>query len=227
MSLRLDWVGHDAVKFACEHWHYSKCVPVGKLNAIGVWENKTYTGCITFSYGANNNMAKQYGLTQQQCVELTRIALNSHETPVSKLVSICFKLLTKKNPDLKLVISYADPEQDHIGAIYQAGNWYYVGTSLSALKVFYKGKWAHKKTVDDAGVDQTNLKKRLSKPKYKYLYPLTDDMRSKIEPLRKPYPKRASVVHTVEHPANQQGEGGSIPTLTHTATGKEPVRING
>ena len=214
--LKLDWVGHDAVKFACEHWHYSKCIPVGKLNAIGVWEDEKFTGCITFSYGANNNMAREWGLNQTECVELTRIALTGHKTPVTKLISISLKLLKKKSPGLKLLVSYADPEHNHNGGIYQGGNWFYVGTSGSSLKMWYKGKWAHKRTVDSAGVNQTGMLRRNAQPKYKYLYPLSDDMRRKIEPLRKPYPKKSAlVVHPVSTPDNHSGEGGSIPTPTH------------
>jgi hypothetical protein len=227
MSLLLDWVGYDAAKYACEKWHYSKCVPVGKSNTIGVWENERYIGCIIFSYGANHNMAKQYCLDQTECVELTRIALTIHKTPVSKLVSIALKILHKKNPELKLIVSYADPEQGHLGSVYQAGNWIFTGTSLSALKVWYKGKWAHKKTVDDAGINQEFLKKRVSEPKYKYLYPLTDDMRLKIEPLRKPYPKKA-IKNDEQCVSNVTGSissfheerGGSSPTLTHESIDK-------
>jgi hypothetical protein len=25
--LKLDWCSHEAAKYACENWHYSKCVP--------------------------------------------------------------------------------------------------------------------------------------------------------------------------------------------------------
>ena len=31
VDLRLDWVGHDAAKFAVEHWHYSHAMPKSKL----------------------------------------------------------------------------------------------------------------------------------------------------------------------------------------------------
>ena len=217
-DLKLAWCDHKAAKYAVEHWHYSKCLPAGKMNAVGVWEAGSYIGCVIFSYGANHNMAAQYGLTQQGCVELTRVALTAHVAPVTRIVSIAIKMIQRKNPGLELIVSYADPEQGHTGAIYRAGNWIYVGSSAGALKVWYKGRWAHKKTVDDAGVNQAGLKKKLAPPKYKYLYPLTDEMRTRIAPLKKPYPKKdtgASVVQIAEQPAFQPDKGGSIPTLTH------------
>ena len=44
VELKLDWCSYEAAKYACEHWHYSKCMPVGKTVKIGVWENKKYIG---------------------------------------------------------------------------------------------------------------------------------------------------------------------------------------
>jgi hypothetical protein len=189
-ELKIDWATHEAAKFACEKWHYSKCVPVGKLAKIGVWENKIFIGVIIFGRGANNNMLSPFGLTQDQGCELVRVALNKHITPVSKIMSFSIKFLKKSQNNLRLIVSYADPEQGHHGGIYQACNWIYTGESSKAIKVFYNGKWSHKKTVDDAGVDQKNLLKKIVSGKHRYLMPLDEAMRQKIAKLAKPYPKR-------------------------------------
>ena len=248
MSLRLDWCSYEAAKYAVEHWHYSKCMPIGKVVKIGVWEGSKFIGCVMYSTGASAQIHRAYGVSRFEIAELVRVALNSHKSPVSKIVAISIKLLKKTSPKLKVLVSFADPEHDHHGGIYQAGNWVYVGESTPGVYFRLKDgtithnrnlmgpkgfsgttKELQKQYTDRRNklLDSGEIAKIVTKPKYKYLYPLTDDMRSKIEPLRKPYPKRASVVHTVEQPAYQQGEGGSIPTLTHTATGKEPERING
>jgi hypothetical protein len=29
-ELKIDWASHEAAKYACENWHYSKCLPAGK-----------------------------------------------------------------------------------------------------------------------------------------------------------------------------------------------------
>ncbi len=233
MSLRLDWVDHKAAKFACEKWHYSKTVPSNKSNIIGVFEDGKYIGCVIFGLGASPSLGKPYGLGIFECCELTRIALNKHKCNVSKIVSIAIRMLKKKNNNLKLIVSFADPFRGHVGIVYQACNWIYCGTS-SQSKII---KLSTGEFVDPRRYNGHGFNSPLPVPKgaeyikvpgkHRYLYPLTDDMRSKIEPLRKPYPKRASVVHNVEQPAYQQEEGGSIPTLTHTATGKEPVRVDG
>jgi hypothetical protein len=209
-DLRIDWATHEAAKYACENWHYSKCLPVGKLVKVGAWENGKFIGVVLFGRGANCNMVKGYGLGQDQGCELVRIALKKHKTPVSKIAAMAMKFLRKQSPELRLIVSYADPEQGHHGGIYQAGNWIYRGLSMSALKVWYNGKWSHKKTVDDAGINQTNLPKKRVSGKHTYLMPLDADMRAKIEPLAKPYPKRVKQATTGVHPES----GGAAPTHT-------------
>ncbi|MGV2431812.1 UNVERIFIED_CONTAM: protein Mom, partial [Pseudomonas aeruginosa] len=84
------------------------------------------------------NLLKPYGLTQIQGCELTRIALKNHKTPVSKILSIAIKFLKKQNPKLKLIVSFADPEQGHHGGVYQATNWIYSGQSGESYKYFDK-----------------------------------------------------------------------------------------
>ena len=80
VGLKLDWATHEAAKYACTNWHYSKCMPVGKIVKIGVWEDKKFIGVVLYSYGANNNASKSFGLTQYECCELTRVALTSHQS---------------------------------------------------------------------------------------------------------------------------------------------------
>ncbi len=189
-ELKIDWASHEAAKYACETWHYSKCLPVGKLVKVGAWEDGKYIGCVIFGRGANNNMLKPFGLEQDDGCELVRIALTKHIAPVSKIMTFAIKFLKKSQPKLQLVVSYADPEQGHHGGIYQACNWIYTGPSGKAIKIFYKGKWTHKKTVDDAGVNQTNLPKKVVAGKHRYLMPLDKDTSAKIASLAKPYPKR-------------------------------------
>lgn len=208
--LKIDWATHEAAKYACANWHYSKCLPVGKLVKVGAWEDEKFIGVVLFGRGANYNMVKGYGLGQDQGCELVRIALKAHQTPVSKIAAMAMRFLKKQSPDIRLIVSYADPEQGHHGGIYQAGNWLYKGLSASALKVWYNGKWSHKKTVDDSGVNQSNLKTKRVAGKHTYLMPLDAEMREHILPLSKPYPKRVKDQDS-EYPSELGGE-----TPTHT-----------
>ena len=193
VNLKIDWASHEAALYACKNWHYSKCLPVGKLIKVGAWEDKKFIGVVIFGRGANRNMLKSYALGQDEGCELVRIALTKHISPVSQIVSLAIKFLLKRSPNLRLIVSYADPEQGHYGGIYQAGNWIYRGKSTSAVKIWYKGKWAHKKTVDDAKVDQKNLLKKKVEGKHTYLMPLDKDMRKQVLLFSKPYPKADEV----------------------------------
>lgn len=211
-DLRLDWCSYQAAKFAVEHWHYSHVVPAGKLVRIGVWEDEQFIGVVIFSRGANNNIGKPYGLKQTEICELTRVALRNHQAPVSRIVSIAIRMLRNQSPEIKLIVSYADEQQQqHVGSIYQAMNWLYVGSSQAQQEVIYNGVLMHKRTANSLYGTIKGMDKSAILWKHKYLYPLDNAMRQQIEPLRKPYPKRADKA-TQDAPGVQPGKGGAEPT---------------
>ena len=188
--LKIDWATHEAASFAVKNWHYSECLPAGKLVKIGVWEAGKYIGVVLFSRGTNNNIGSPYQLQQIEVCELTRVALTKHSTPVSRIIAIAIKFLIKNSPGLKLIISYADPLQGHHGGVYQAGGWVYAGSSQAQRGVIYNGKIIHKRTADALFGTIKGLEKSPIAWKHKYLMPLDDAIRDKIAALAKPYPKR-------------------------------------
>lgn len=205
VDLKIDWATHDAAKYACQNWHYSKCLPAGKLVKVGVWENKKFIGVVLFSYGASPPLfvwAKQkLGLEKNEICELSRIALTKHQTPVSKIIKIAFMQLKKQSPGIRTIVSFADLDENHHGGIYQAGNWIYVGASNVGGRQGYmiKGRKVHCRSVGAlSGSNSITGAKRLDPMatevrtlgKHKYLMPLDDEMRRKLQPLSRPYPKR-------------------------------------
>jgi hypothetical protein len=195
VNLKIDWASHEAAKYACLNWHYSKCLPVGKLVKIGAWENDKFIGVVIFGRGANKSLGEPYKLDQTECCELVRIALTDHKTPVSRIMSIAIKLLKNIHKQLKLVISFADSEQNHHGGIYQATNWVYVGKTNSADEYLYKGKrWHGRAFRKSFGSHLNYMNKGLEivqgSQKHRYLMPLDDNMRKQVQQLAKPYPKR-------------------------------------
>jgi len=187
-NLKIDWATYKAAKYACKKWHYSKCLPIGKLVKIGVWEQNKFIGVVIFGRGSAPNLGKAYNLTQTQCVELVRIALSDHKTPVSRIVSIAIKMLKKSNCNLKLVVSFADPEQGHSGGVYQAGNWIYSGDSGKSTEYLINKKWTHVRGAWYKKNDKTPTRPR--KGKHRYLMALDNETKEKIMKLSKPYPKR-------------------------------------
>lgn len=226
---------HKAAKYAVMNWHYSKCMPCGKAVNLGVWENDKYIGCVIFSRGASPHLLTKYELSQKDGCELTRIALTQHTHPVSRIVSVALKQLKRYCPALKVVISFADPEEGHNGGIYQASNWIYTGETPKTKYYIHKngGKehhrsWFPKQKIHHRRVSKTGyvksfdgrVDKRLKTEevepiwcvgKHRYIYPLNKEIRKQIEPLRQPYPKRP-VSETVSRPAIQQEVGGATPT---------------
>jgi hypothetical protein len=221
-DLRIDWATHEAARYAVNNWHYSQSMPVGKTVKIGAWESGNFIGVVIFAYGANNNMAKPYGLMQVECCELVRVALASHSAPVSRIVALSLRWLKCANPGIRLVVSYADTQQGHHGGIYQAGNWVFVGTSDGATQYRLNGRVVHSMQIQTF-VRAGKIKSRAglatvkAGDKHKYLMPLDEAMRAQIAPLAKPYPKRAKE-QDAEHPSAL----GSA-TLTRTLQIEEPA----
>lgn len=224
-ELKLDWCSYEAAKYAVEHWHYSKSLPVPPLLRVGAWESGVFIGCVLFSRGASTNLLRPYGLKNTEGCELTRVALSVHVAPVTKIVSLAIKFLRKSNPGIRLIVSFADPAQNHHGGIYQAGNWIYTGTTAPDRAFLdASGKKYHSRMIAKNGSgyrvqfgvlrkcrDAKGMKKIICPGKHRYLMPLDKEIRKHILPLSKPYPKRA-VSDTKDTPPDQGGKGGSIPT---------------
>ena len=213
LTIKVQFATRQSTKYACEHWHYSHKIPAGKLFSVGVWEDKHFLGVVIFSHGANPQIGKPYNLTHNQCVELTRVALRNHKGVfVSEILSKALNYLKKNQPNLVLIVSYADPNQGHKGGIYQATNWVYAGRGPSSFKYVRNGQSLHEKSISEfCGRHKALLKdfkgtrlefvqtywdkniKRTKTPgKHKYLMPLNKKARRKLKPISLPYPKRAA-----------------------------------
>jgi len=196
-DLRLDWCSHEAAKYSVKNWHYSESLPAAPVK-IGVWENDEFIGSVLYSRGASANIAEPYGMDQTEVCELTRIALDDHDSPVSQIISISLKLLKKNSPGMRLVVSYADPRQEHDGTVYQASNWIYEGKKKPERYISIGGDVKHRKTLHSKygtssvskldSMLHSNVHAVKVEGKHKYLYPLDDDIRPKIEALGRPYP---------------------------------------
>lgn len=231
-ELKLDWCSHDAAKYACAKWHYSGSLPASKTVKIGVWEAGEFIGCIIFSRGSNQWLGQRFGLTQTNCCELTRVALRAHKTPVTRMLAIALRMLKRQSPGMRLVISYADCDENHHGGIYAGGNWLYLGkVQLNGGTPKYRvlGRVKHGRSIHaryGSGTQNVDWLRKHVDPeaekvftlgKHKYAWPFDDDMRRMLLPLVKPYPKRAGSIDS-DAPV-QPGEGGASPTpALHTSS---------
>lgn len=178
---------YKAATYAVENWHYSKKMPAGKCYRLGVWEDGKFVGALVFSWGANRSLSSPYGLEMTECVELVRVACRKHILPITKFVSLGIKKLKANNPGLRLIISFADSYQGHVGTIYQAGNWFFLGRT--APKFDYKmpdGSILNRRAYTGKSFNGTlrplpsGAVKVDSPPKLRYAMPLDKSMRRQI-----------------------------------------------
>jgi hypothetical protein len=222
-ELRLDWCSHEAAKYAVERWHYSQCMPAGKTIKIGAWQSDVFVGCIIYSRGATPHIGSPYRLTQYQVCELTRVAFGAHSFQTSKALAFSMRMVARFFSGLRLIVSYADADQCHHGGIYQATNWIYTGLMNQGTRSAFviHGKKVHPRTINAwGGVQSIEWVRKNKDPmatefvtsgKHKYLMPLDDEMRARLAPLAKPYPKRAgsAASGTTDF---QSVRGGATPT---------------
>jgi hypothetical protein len=208
--LRIDWCTTDAARFACGRWHYTGSTHPIKPVQVGVWWDGKFAGVVVFARPARNQHV-MFGLRPEQVCELARVALDRHEGfHVTEVVAQALRMLKQRCPKLRLVVSFADPVQGHVGRIYQAGNWIYSGTSASARVLVHQGKRLHRRYFTGSTFGNPAPKPPKGSVwvpvpgKHRYLMPLDRRMRRQIERIRKPYPQHADA--QVEGAEHQLGE---------------------
>lgn len=107
--------------------HYAKRLPPISY-AFGLFRFSALVGIVTYGMPASPHLCK--GICGKQwknyVLELNRLVLLSNlKNEASYLVGNSLKMLAAP----KVIVSYADTEQNHIGYVYQATNWLYTGAT--------------------------------------------------------------------------------------------------
>jgi len=128
--------------------HYAKRWP-SITWAFGLFKNSNLVGVVTYGTPASASLRKGVcgELFSDDVLELNRLCLRDN-TPnqASFLVGRSLKML----PERKIIISFADTDQGHIGYVYQATNFIYCGLSAKRTDWKLKGKeHLHGQTVAD------------------------------------------------------------------------------
>jgi len=191
--MRVARANTKAITYACKQFHYAKSVPTVQF-AYNVYNNNDeWCGCVIFGGGANNNLATSFGMIPGEVLELERVALNGKQEHTSQAVAMSLRQLHIDDPLCKMVVSYSDHRQKHIGTIYQATNWIYLGVSVTSdTQYFYNGKWTHERTINSKP-NRAQLKKILPKRensnKFKYVFCFEKKLRKQMLKKSLPYPK--------------------------------------
>jgi len=176
--------------------------------AIGLFDGLNLIGVAIYGFPVGRQTVKSitFSLENNEVLELTRLWLidEAPKNSESYFLGKTFQWL-RKNTNIKVLISYSDPMQDHLGVIYQATNWLYQGNNTMLIKGYLhkiNGQIMHPRTVVAlyGTIKEADIKKidpdyeRIEmKKKHRYLYILHNRDRKRIilELKHKvvPYPK--------------------------------------
>ena len=201
--MRISIATEKAVKYACFNFHYAKSRP-GYSYAFNVFNDKDeWCGVILYGLGANTHIASAFGLFQGEVFELLRVALNGKQEFTSQCVAATLRELKRINQKIKIIVSYADKDQDHTGIIYQATNWLYLGCVCENKKgssIMVNGIKKHRRALYSlygtsnfeyikANVDK-HAQTLTAKGKHKYIFCFDKKLRKKYLKQSLPYPKK-------------------------------------
>lgn len=101
--------------------HYLHCWPGVTVAIVGLLDGWTPIGCAVFALPPRETKVR-YGGT---CWELARLFIEdgTPKNTESWFLSRCVKWLRSAHPEVKCLVSYADPSAGHRGTIYEAANW--------------------------------------------------------------------------------------------------------
>ncbi len=136
----------------CEEYilgiHYAKRWPSISF-AFGLFLDESLCGVVT--YGTPPSATLKRGIAgdkyKADILELNRLCLkNNVKNEASILVGRSLKML----PNNKIIVSFADTDQGHVGLVYQATNFIYCGLSAKRTDWKVKGKeHLHGQTIAD------------------------------------------------------------------------------
>ena len=148
-----DWavqlVSRADVREFIEANHYSESINglmVSYAFAL-TFENKV-VGAMLYGKMAMANAWKKYGSSADAAIELRRLCLvdDTPKNTESWFIAETLRWI-KKNTDVEVIVSYADPNYGHSGIIYRASNFKHIGMTASGKVIMHNGKKYHDKAI--------------------------------------------------------------------------------
>lgn len=182
----------EMVRSICKTKHYLKRVPSILAHYGLYYRNDMLLGVITFGIPPNQHLMQVCGDNYKRSVlELNRLWCydEAPRNSESFLIAQSIKLLKKERPEIKILISFADTREGHLGYIYQASNWYFAGWSVpGGGSIMINGEEYHAKSLNNKyGTSNIKKLKRILKTqnifyrprskKCRYIYFISKDKR--------------------------------------------------
>lgn len=117
-------------------------------------------GCCVYASPVGRSASKSFSekIKPDEVLELVRLFIEDGygSNIESYVISQTMKMIKKNFPNIKIILSYSDEEQGHVGTIYQAAGFYYQGNKNIALMSNYSisligpdnYQWIHSRTVN-------------------------------------------------------------------------------
>lgn len=209
--------------------HYSHTVPKNRWRSFGVYYKGKLKGAMQLGYGITPHKKKHIckHITRTNYKEFDRMWLSDDlsKNSESLVIGLLLRLIKKKYPKIRFIITYADGTVDNVGTIYQASNFIYLGKIRAMFFSPKRGERVHPITMwHRHGTQKWGVLKkiypRLRKIKgwhYRYIHSFSKKFQKGLLKNAVPYPSlneggEAGEVSGRETPDNQSGGVGAIPT---------------
>lgn len=175
-------VGPSKAKTLLGLYHYKRSMPGTTEHCFAMFDGGgRIIGACLFGQPATPQVAVSVAAESHRkvVVELTRLVLDGRLTKRSGLASQLVGFALRSLPRPRIVVSYADSAEGHVGIVYRATNFRYFGTSVSHDSLYdVPGEGlVHPRTLHHRGInDPTRWAKEHGyatvppKPKHRYVY---------------------------------------------------------
>lgn len=162
----------------CIHSHYLHKWPGVNVALFGAFIDGINVGACVFSLPPRETEKRLGGKSW----ELSRLWL-SDDLPgnaESWFIARCVRLVGRTHPEVRFLVSYADPSAGHSGVIYRAGNWVFDGMTDDGRKTprcdyVWQGRRYSRKGHIPHGAEGIQRVPRVSK--FRYVYPMSSRKR--------------------------------------------------
>lgn len=130
-----------------EQWHYLGRKGFMATENFGVFFNGTLVGCISYGMPNAKNIKGYFNAnTQQGWWEIKRLALSPvcPKNSESRVIAVSTRIL-RKAYQVKGLVTYADAGVGHVGTIYKASGFTYIGLTAQKTDLFIDGVKVGKK----------------------------------------------------------------------------------
>ncbi|MHB1325171.1 MAG: Mom family adenine methylcarbamoylation protein [Thermoleophilia bacterium] len=218
-SLRVERVPAVAVRSLVIDCHYLHSMPGVVRCCYAVHLGSEMVGACIFTAGARHAHHLLAGARPADVATLARFWMADDLPPnnESRVLALILRELRRER-NYKLLVSFADPAVGHVGTIYQAAGWLYLGTTEPERYFELDGVRIHPRSASDrfgsnsvAHLRRTGVAivAHKSPPKHRYAYVLDPGWRWRLSRQPQPHPKRGGQSPPARpSPGNENGVGG-------------------